>query len=135
MKAFQIDPRMRLIREVEYDGADFHAIYPLISWPGLTVDTFDAARIFRPGYPPGHVEDAVFVDDEGLIDWQEKDQQFFLIEYEPGRWRPLAGMGLWTGTDEEGSTIDPYFTLEQVQASVRFVTWAELARFVEDETP
>lgn len=129
MKAFLINPFAQTLTEVDYASEDFHAIYPLLSRPESPVKTFATVGVYRNYYPAGHDADTVFVDDEGLLNWGAKQQQFFAIESESGEWRPLAGMGLWTGTDLEGETIAPSFTLAQAQAAVRFLSHTEVMQW------
>ncbi len=102
--AYLINPFTRAITEVEYSG-DFHQIYHYIE-----ADTFDVARVNDKG-------DGIFVDDEGLY---REGQRFFWIEGYP---QPLAGKGLYLGCDlSNGESVSPYFTLEEVNAAVKWVT-------------
>jgi hypothetical protein len=55
------------------------------------------------------------VDDEGLLKPQEG---FFIYE---GYRQPLAGNGLVLGTDEEGESVDPKMTLEELKSRVTFM--------------
>ena len=101
-KAILIDPTNQTITEVEWNG-DFHHIYNLID-----CDTYDVARINAEG-------DGIFVDDEGLF---KEQQAFFWHSDYP---QPLAGKGLILGCDEEGESVVPHTTLEEVTNKVRFV--------------
>ena len=103
MKAILIDPFTRTVTEVEYSG-NYQQIYDLID-----CETFDCARINRHG-------DGIFVDDEGLI--RDKEQAFFLHADYP---QPLAGKGLVLGCDDEGESVSPHTTLDEVTRKVRFV--------------
>jgi len=58
----------------------------------------------------------VWVDDEGLL---KDPKHFFLIEGYP---EPLAGNGIIANTDEEGNTISPTATLEEIRNKVQFVS-------------
>lgn len=103
MDAYLIDPFTRTITQVEYSG-DYQEIYRLIG-----CDTFTCADINEYG-------DTVFVDDEGLING--KPQEFFLVADYP---QPLAGKGLVLGTDQEGESVSPSITLEQLKARIDWV--------------
>lgn len=102
MKAILIDPFDRNITEVEYSG-DFKEIYQHID-----CQLFDVVRIDRTN--------SIFVDDEGLI--SGKAQAFFKIDGYP---EPLAGKGLMLGADDEGESISPSLTLNEVRGMVDFV--------------
>lgn len=101
MKAFLIDPFERAITEVEYSG-NYRDIYTLCQY-----DTFDVVTFNK------HL-DGVFVDDEGLF---KPDQAFFSIADYP---QPLAGRGLVLGCDEEGASVAPTVTLEELEELVTF---------------
>jgi len=92
MKAYLIDTPNRSITEVEYSG-DYKHIYELIE-----CSTFDCVR-FDKG-------DAVFVDDNGLINGPVYN--FFGFKGYPN---PLAGKGLILGSDEEGETTAPSYPM------------------------
>lgn len=97
---FLIDPFEKVIIPVYYDG-DYRSIYGLIE-----SDVFDCARCGRYD---------LFVDDEGLF---KEEQKFFIVPDYP---QPLAGKALVVGVDEEGNTIPPSITLEELEAHVMFV--------------
>lgn len=103
MHAYLIDPFTQTITQVEYSG-DYQEIYKLTD-----CDTFTCVGINEFG-------DTVFVDDEGLING--KQQEFFMIANYPD---PLAGKGLVLGTDDEGDSVSPSITLEQLKAQVDWV--------------
>lgn len=118
-KAILIDPVTQTITEVQWSG-DFHHIYKLID-----CDTFDVARINSEG-------DGIFIDDEGLF---KEEQSFF---HHSDYHQPLAGKGLILGCDDEGESVVPSCTLEEVRSKVRFVvplringelTWLEESKF------
>lgn len=102
MKAILIDPFTRSITEVEYSG-NYQQIYDLID-----AECFDVARINKHG-------DGIFVDDEGLL--HDKEQCFFLHEDYP---MPLAGKGLVLGCDDEGESVSPHTTLDELRLKVTF---------------
>jgi len=111
MKAYLIDPFTQSITEVEYSG-DYKQIYSLID-----ADLFTCADINEFG-------DTVFVDDEGLING--KPQEFFLVADYP---TPLAGKGLVLGTNQEGESVEPSITLDQLRASVDWIPHFMLHKF------
>lgn len=107
MKAILIDPFTQSITEVDYSG-DYHDIYKLID-----CDTFTVATI-------NHRQDGIFVDDEGLF---KTEQAFF---WHKGYPQPLAGKGLILGCDEDGESVEPTTTLEEVKAATQFLNHAQL---------
>lgn len=58
----------------------------------------------------------LFVDDEGLY---KPDQKFFVVSDYVAQ--PLAGMALAVGVDEDGNSIPPNITLEELETRVLFV--------------
>ena len=98
MHAFLIDPHTNTITTVEYNG-DFREIYTLIRAPMFDVVTIDK-------------NDAIFVDDEGLF---RLNQAYFAYDG-----HQLAGYGLVLGTDDEGDSIEPANTLEELTSRI---TW------------
>lgn len=117
---YLINPFDRTVTEVPYNG-DYNQIYQHIE-----CDTFDVARVNEHG-------DGIFVDDEGLF---REEQRFFWIDSYP---QPLAGRGLYMGCDNEGETVSPYATLDEVKAAIKWVTpiringqvrWVEYAEVV-----
>ena len=95
-----IDPFEKTITPVYYDG-DFHSIYNLID-----CSCFDVVRCGKYD---------LFVDDEGLF---KDDQKFFVVFDYP---QPLAGKALVVGCDEEGNTIEPGITIEELEARLLWV--------------
>jgi len=110
MRAFLIDTPNKQIVEVEYDG-DFHSIYKLIHATCFTVVYLD----------PSVMPDAVFVDDEGLINGNPHGW-FKVNTYD----QPLRGYGLVLGTDADGDSTSPSVTLDALRARVTFYDDAEL---------
>ena len=102
MKAILIDVYEKEIREVDYDGTlDF--IYF-----NLACRTFDVVRVDDVN--------SIFVDDEGIL----KDNLYF--EYSASdRVFQLAGNGLILGVDDEGNSISPTLTVEDVKGKVNFL--------------
>ena len=102
MKAILIDVKTQEIKEVEHDG-EIQNIYNLID-----CRAFDLVRIDDVN--------SIFVDDEGIL----KDNLYF--EYSAsGRVFQLAGSGLILGVDDEGNSIPPTLTVEDVKGKVNFL--------------
>ena len=103
MKAILIDVYEKEIREVDYDGTlDF--IYF-----NLACRTFDVVRIDDVN--------SIFVDDEGLL---RQNQLYFEYQISNGIFQ-LAGNGLILGVDDEGNSISPTLTVEDVKGKVNFL--------------
>lgn len=66
--------------------------------------------------------DVVMVNDEGLFD-QELD--FFTFK---GAHQPFAGNGYVVGCDEQGATIDPKTSIEEIRRDIGFLSRAELQK-------
>lgn len=107
MDAYLIDPFKREVTTVQYNG-DYHHIYALID-----CECFDIARINAKG-------DGIFVDDEGLF---KEEQAFFIVK---GYGNPLAGKGLVLGSDDEGNSVSPHITLDELRSRVMFVLPARI---------
>ena len=107
-KAILIDPFACEVREVDLTG-EFEQLYKLLSHETMKVDTFTTVNLGNPG------NDAIFVDDEGLL---KPCERFFMWNGYP---QPLAGKGLILGADDEGETISPYITVAEVRHSVTFI--------------
>ena len=104
MRAFLINPELRLVTEVQHDDS-LQDIYKLIG-----CDCIDVVRINDEG-------DVIYVDDEGLY---KNPCHFFAYENNP---HPLAGSGLVLGTGHEGESIAPQVvTLDSLQDSVHFIS-------------
>lgn len=101
MKAILINPFDQSIREVEYDAKD-DDISVIIN-----CRYFDVANL-----PNG---DGIFVDDEGMLN---NPTHFFKHE---DYHSPLAGKGLILGCDDEGESIAPATTIEEVRRKVTFL--------------
>ena len=103
MKAILIDVYEKEIREVDYDGTlDF--IYF-----NLACKTFDVVRVDDVN--------SIFVDDEGLL---RQNQLYFEYSGSYGIFQ-LAGNGLVLGVDDEGNSISPTLTVEDVKGKVSFL--------------
>lgn len=130
---YLIDPFSRTVTLAEYEPENLSMLYALLSRPEYAVDTLDASRVYRQ-MPSGRDCDFLMVDDVGLLPPGIVGQQFFLLEYEPGQWRPLAGKAVWLGCGMEGESIAPYATIEQAARMVQFVT-PEQASIFADPAP
>ena len=102
IKAILIDVEKQEVKEVEHDNS-LQNIYDL-----LFCRTFDVVRIDDVN--------SIFVDDEGIL----KDNLYF--EYSASdRVFQLAGNGLILGVDDEGNSISPTLTVEDVKSKVNFL--------------
>ena len=116
MKAFLIDPYAMTVTEVQY-GGDYNEIYKLTDCDIFTCVTFNEH------------EDSIFIDDEGLING--KEQAFFRVVDTPrGPSYPLVGKGLVLGTNEEGESVEPKVTLEQLKKQIQFIPAILVRQFV-----
>lgn len=100
--AYLINPFDCTITEVNYTG-EFTNIYEHID-----CERFDVARINEHG-------DGLFIDDDGLY---REEQRFFIHADYP---QPLAGRALCLGTDEEGDSVAPHITIEELRSKVEWV--------------
>jgi|TARA_R100001163_G_C5039498_1_gene177951 hypothetical protein len=103
MKAILIDVHTQSVTEVEHDNT-LDNIYDL-----LNCRTFDVVRIDEV--------DSIYIDDEGLF---VDDQLFFEYGGDAQSVR-LAGNGLILGVDDEGNSISPQTTVEEVEGRVGFL--------------
>ena len=102
MKAILIDVKTQEIKEVEYDNT-LQNIYDLID-----CRAFDLVRIDDVN--------SIFVDDEGIL----KDNLYFEYSGSENVFK-LAGNGLILGVDDEGNSISPTLTVEDVEGKVNFL--------------
>ena len=102
MKAILIDVKTQEIKEVEHDGK-LQNIYDLID-----CRTIDIVRIDDVN--------GIFVDDEGLL----KDNLYFEYSGSENVFK-LAGNGLILGVNDEGNSISPTLTVEDVKSKVNFL--------------
>ena len=107
MRAYLIDTPNKQIVEVDYNG-DYRTIKEHIR-----ADLFTTVMLGSG--------DCLFVDDEGLIN----DNPHGWIKLE-GYAQPLRGYGLVLGTDEEGESIEPSATLEELRGMISFPSDEEL---------
>ncbi|MGA0610027.1 DUF3846 domain-containing protein [Caldimonas sp. KR1-144] len=110
MRAILIDPFERTITEIDtIEPGNLDSYYAALSRPGAPVTTFDVAR-----YDEADID--IYVDDEGLI--TGRATAFFQL----GDLDPLAGRGVVVSTDDEGNSMPPRASLEQVRAMTRWIT-------------
>ena len=102
MKAILIDVKTQEIKEVEHDGK-LQNIYDLID-----CRTIDIVRIDDVN--------GIFVDDEGIL----KDNLYFEYSGSENVFK-LAGNGLILGVNDEGNSISPTLTVEDVKNKVNFL--------------
>ena len=103
VKAILIDVKNQEVKEVEHDNT-LQNIYDLID-----CRVFDIVRIDNVN--------SIFVDDEGIL----KDNLYFQYSGSNGIFQ-LAGNGLLLGIDDEGNSISPTLTVEDVKDKVRFLS-------------
>lgn len=102
MKAYWINTPNKTVEEIEYDDD-----YKSISKDWLKCDYFTVVRIDGG--------DVVYVDDEGLINGNEHGW-FQLLTYH----QALKGYGLVLGTDNEGNSVAPKISLDDLRLLVNF---------------
>ena len=102
MKAILIDVKTQEVKEVEHDDT-LQNIYNLVD-----CRTFDVVRIDDVN--------SIFVDDEGIL----KDNLYFEYSGSENVFK-LAGNGLVLGVDDEGNSISPTLTIEDVKGKVSFL--------------
>lgn len=109
MRAYLIDTPNKQIFEVEWNG-DYKHINALIK-----AEIYTVVRIPENG-------DAIFVDDEGLINGNPHGW-FVHADYP----QPLRGYGLVLGTDDDtGESCEPNSSLEELRAQITFPNDDEL---------
>ena len=103
MKAILINVKTQEVKEVEHDNT-LQNIYDLID-----CRAFDLVRIDDVN--------SIFVDDEGIL----KDNLYFEYSGSENVFK-LAGNGLILGVDDEGNSISPTLTVEDVKGKVNFLS-------------
>lgn len=107
---WHIDPTTQTITPVEVEQQDHRAIYPIIR-----ADTFDIVRLPN--------REAVFVDDDGLLNGAANTYGMFIVKGDERRYpQPIAGHGFVLGHDADGESISATATLEQMQDWIEFAT-------------
>lgn len=112
MKAILIDVHSQTIKEVEVVNHD--CIYDHLKCRCFTTVGIDETH-------------DVFVDDEGLLNLTPFSR-FFLYKGYP---QPLAGNGLVVAIDEDGETIAPTLTIQQIAENVIFMNLHEVQIYAE----
>ena len=102
MKAILIDVKTQEIKEVEC-GNNLQNIYDLIDCRLIDIVSIDDVN-------------SIFVDDEGIL----KDNLYFEYSGSENVFK-LAGNGLVLGVDDEGNSISPTLTIEDVKGKVNFL--------------
>ena len=104
MRAILINPNNKTVKEVDYDG-DYISIYKLIG-----CSTFDVIGTSTSN-------DGIYVDDEGLF---AKEQAYWKFALSSGIHIKLVNKGLVLGCNDEGDSIAPDSTVEDIKKSI---TW------------
>jgi len=104
MQAYFINPFSRNVTTVDYDG-DYKSISRMID---ASRGFFDVVRLYENG-------DGAFVDDEGLY---AEEQTFWIHRNYP---QPLAGKALILGCNEEGDSVVPKTSFEDLVGDVQFI--------------
>ena len=102
MKTILIDPETQTVSEVDYSGT-YTDIY-----------THIGASCFTCAGIGGESDDAIFVDDNGLLN--DSGFVFSIADYPT----PLVGKGLIMGCDAQGESIATTRTVEEVRAAVQW---------------
>ena len=107
MKAFLINSETKTIEQIDYSG-DYKDIYKLCDFEIFTVITLTGKN------------DSVFVDDEGLF---KEKQTFFYVTHEDGNlsnYVMLAGNGLVLGCNDDGDSVEPIMTLDELRSRIHW---------------
>ena len=104
MQAYFINPFSQNVTTVDYNG-DYKRISPMID---ASRGCFDVVRLYGN-------QDAAFVDDEGLY---VDDQTFWIHRNYP---QPLAGKALVLGCNEEGDSVAPKTSFEDLAGDIHFI--------------
>lgn len=106
MKAILINVKNKEIKEVEHDNT-LKSIYEHVE-----CKTFDVVRIDDIN--------SIFVDDDGLV-----NSDLYFRYFANSSSATLAGNGLILGVDDEGESISPTISVEEVKDSVHFLnSWS-----------
>jgi hypothetical protein len=108
MRAYLILPQSKTIEMVNHSG-DYRQIYDF-----LNAKAFDLVNLYEN-------EDGAYIDDEGLIPKTHKgkrvEQYFWIHRNYP---TPLAGPGLVLGHNEDGDSVEPSCTIEELRNDVKW---------------
>jgi hypothetical protein len=130
IRVIVIDP---FKQEIRYDvvknpkgSADYSAyneeIYELLSSGPISVDVIEIAYLQTND---AKRRDSVSVDENGLFN-NRKKQKFFTIE--DAYPQPLAGIGIVTGSDSHGETIETCLDLDWFKERVKFYSLEEIQK-------
>jgi hypothetical protein len=116
MKAILIDVLNKSVTMVEVDDKNV-----LKDWYKIMgCEMVEVAHYFDD-------HDSILVDEEGLLTLSPITN-FFTIE---GGHQPFAGNGLVVGVNDEGESVSPNITVEEVERKVKFHTLNDVRRMVE----
>ena len=115
MKAVLINVKDRTVTDVEIKGKVLNQWYKLLNCHLVTIGT----------YLDDH--DSIMVDDEGLFGL-DSESMFFTFK---GAHQPFAGNGLIVGVDDEGNSVSPNVTANDVRSKIKFHTLSEVSDLVE----
>jgi hypothetical protein len=104
MKAYVINSTDKTVTEVEFKG-DYTEIYKLGGF-----DNFEGVYLDDG--------DTIYVDGEGLLT-ANNETTWFTVK-KPLLSGALAGNGVVLGTDEEGESVTPKITLEDLKKKIEF---------------
>ncbi len=113
MRAMLIDPELRTLTEVQYDGKNGE-VYRLLDCNSIGIAAYLNGSIDK-GF------DCVFASDD-LIEDRGDSRHWFQIDAErdPPTSYPVAGPGLAVGTDDQGENADLKISLAELQSRVTF---------------
>jgi len=117
MKAILIDVKNNTVSDVEVSDKN-----TLKEWYNL----IDCELVTVAAYIDAEDHDSIIVDDEGLLDITS-ETRFFTFEGCP---QPYAGNGLIVGVDEEGESVSPKVTADDVRAKIKFHNLWEIRRLI-----
>jgi hypothetical protein len=130
LQVIVIDPFKKEIRyeevknpKVTHNYGDFNKeIYSLMSTESIRVHIVEAAYLQAD---EAKHRDSILVDEEGLYK-DPQEQKFFGVE---GSFpQPLAGIGVVTGADDSGDTIEPSLDIDWFKQRVKFYNFADIQR-------
>lgn len=122
VKGWKINPFNRTITPCEWPQSDLDQMHHHLSTPYNTVDCFDHVNMGNGM--------SMYVDDEGMLSWQAKQQEFFVI-HNPEHFRcdlPIAGNAIVCDTDSEGRSVSSTFTHEQLRNCIHWIDHKDLLR-------
>tara|TARA_R110000803_G_scaffold209117_1_gene278364 strand:+ start:33 stop:449 length:417 start_codon:yes stop_codon:yes gene_type:complete len=105
MKAILINPKLKLINEINYSGN-----YKDIS-------RLTECNLFTCVYPFNKCEDTIYLDDEGLL---KSSNYCFTFDCDNGQSQPLMGKALILGTNKEGESKSIETSLDEIKKRVSF---------------